>query len=71
MIRYKNDCVSNGSISGTLTLFYARGTVHISLDSEFFDFGDSAVALVRLREYYCVCGTVMLLERCWGVSDRL
>ena len=55
-IRHANDCVSSDGISGTLTLFYARGTVHISWDSEFFDFGDSAVVLVRSRGYYCVCG---------------
>ena len=60
VIRYTNDCVSNDGISGTLTLSYARGTVHISWDSEFFDFGDSAVALIRSRKYYYVCGEGVL-----------
>ena len=63
VIRYTNDCVSIDDISGTLTLSYARGTVHISLDSEFFDFGDSAVALIRSRGYYFVCGGGMFVER--------
>ena len=56
VIRYINDCVSNDGISGTLTLSYARGTVHISQHSEFSDFGDSAVAPVGLRKYYFVWG---------------
>ena len=71
-IRHTNDCVSNDSISGTLTLSYARGTVHISRDSEFFDFGDSAVAPVRSRGYFSLFGMRgVLLEQCWGVSDGL